>query len=95
MQLHHCLIRWGPSPTHVFGPSSPLQGSISTELINSFIIHGGHAQAKCSSLVAVAGPSVPEVAAPEALPTVLRGKPEGCLLGLGGRRRRGRPLRRR
>lgn len=23
LQLHHSLIRWGPSPTHVFVPSSP------------------------------------------------------------------------
>lgn len=70
----------------VFVPGPALQ----LKLLNS-LIHGGHGQAKCSSVVAA--PPVPE-AAPEQLPTFLHAT-ESCLLGLGGRRRRGRPLRRR
>ena len=73
------------------GPSPPL-----CELLNS--IHGddgGHGQGKRSFLGAA--PPLPEPA-PEPLPTVLRAPSQATrcrLLGLGGRRRRGRPLRRR
>jgi hypothetical protein len=70
-----------------------VQPCTNCELLNS--IHGGHGQGKRSFLGAA--PPVPE-AAPEPLPTVLRAPSRAtgcCLLGLRGRRRRGRPLRRR
>ena len=67
------------------GPSPPL-----CELLNS--IHGGHGQGQRSFLGPA--PPLPEPA-PESLPHALPRATWCCLLGLGGRRRRGRPLRRR